>query len=100
MPVVASGEGQQVRGVIARSKDAAVELVTIVVPDPGPLRGRLPVEFRGFRGRLDGEGEAAYIAAWDAWSKERMRWATEHGVDALELLREDAYRAQHPEGRR
>src|SRR5215204_489423 len=36
MPVVASGEGQQVRGVIARSKDAPVELVTIVVPDPGP----------------------------------------------------------------
>src|SRR5829696_7191767 len=36
MPVVASGEGQQVRAVIARSKDAPVELVPIVVPDPGP----------------------------------------------------------------
>src|SRR5215207_4882814 len=36
MPVGASGEGQQVRGVIARSKDAPVELVPIVVPDPGP----------------------------------------------------------------
>src|SRR5215213_10070632 len=36
MPVVASGEGQQVRGVIARSKNAPVELVPIVVPEPGP----------------------------------------------------------------
>ncbi len=27
---------QQVRGVIARSKDAPVELVTINIPDPGP----------------------------------------------------------------
>ncbi len=36
MPSQASGEGQQVRGVIARRKDAPVELVTVIVPDPGP----------------------------------------------------------------
>ena len=28
--------GQQVRGVIARSQGAPVELVTVLVPDPGP----------------------------------------------------------------
>src|SRR5215212_10517996 len=32
----ASGGGQQVQGIIARSKGAPVEQVTVVVPDPGP----------------------------------------------------------------
>ena len=36
MPGQASGGGQQVRGIIARSKGAPVEQVTVIVPDPGP----------------------------------------------------------------
>ncbi len=31
-----SGVGQTVRGVISRTKDDAVELADIVIPDPGP----------------------------------------------------------------
>jgi hypothetical protein len=51
MPDQASGEGQQVRGIIARSKGAPVEQVTVVVPDPGhgeavvlPLNGLISEE--------------------------------------------------------
>src|SRR5215212_5666691 len=36
MPGQASREGQRVQGIIARSKGAPVEQVTVVVPDPGP----------------------------------------------------------------
>ena len=42
MPSQASGEGQ-VRGVIARRKDAPVELVTVLVPDPGPGEAKVKV---------------------------------------------------------
>jgi hypothetical protein len=45
MPGQASGGGQQVRGIIARSKGAPVEQVTVVVPDPGPGEaGVLPLD--------------------------------------------------------
>ena len=39
---------QQVQGVIARAKDAPVELVTVNVPDPGP--GEAVVADPGLRG--------------------------------------------------
>ena len=38
---------QQVKGVIARAKDAPVELVTINVPDPGPGEAVVTIRHRG-----------------------------------------------------
>ena len=38
---------QQVQGVISRSKDAPVELVTINVPDPGPGEAVVKVQACG-----------------------------------------------------
>ena len=39
--------GHQVRGVIARSEGAPVELVTVLVPDPGPGEALVRVQACG-----------------------------------------------------